>query len=268
MDMETKTSFHQQVETCEQSCTWSAAKNAYAQQQQQTASAGDDLIEQFLPMVHKIVQRAVTYVKPPLSREDLVSAGIVGLLKAARDYDASHEAEFQTYAYIRIRGAVLDELKAHSFIPAAVNKQIREAVKLRIDLTERRGVAPTDEELADKLQITVDKLYQIFQNARTKHFLSFDRSDDDESFSEFIANDTPDPSHKIEKAELVEQLTKAISELDQRQRQIIVLYYQQELTMKQIAEVFQLTEPRVSQLHAKALFTLSVRLKQYKYDRE
>jgi len=198
----------------------------------------------------------------------LVSAGIVGLLKAARDYDTSHDAEFQTYAYIRIRGAVLDELKSHSFIPAAVNKQIREAVKMRIDLTEQRGAAPTDEELADKLQITVDKLYQVFHNARAKHFLSFDRSGEEDSLTQFAANDTPDPSQNIEKAELIEQLTKAIGQLDERQRQIIVLYYQQELTMKQIAEVFELTEPRVSQLHAKAIFTLSVKLKQWKYDRE
>ena len=266
MDSESRTIFREDLSQGEQSCLRTAAVNAYTQQS--PPSAGDDLVAQFLPMVHKIVQRVVIYIKPPLSREDLVSAGIVGLLKAARDYDASHEAEFQTYAYIRIRGAVLDELKAHSFIPASINKQIREAVKLRIDLTEQRGVAPTDEELADKLQITVDKLYQIFHNARAKHFLSFERSGEDESLSEFIANDTPEPSQKIEKAELIDQLTKAIQQLEERQRQIIVLYYQQELTMKQIAEVFGLTEPRVSQLHAKAIFTLSIKLKQWKYDRE
>lgn len=266
MDVEADTTFPEQVTCSEQTGLKTAARNAYGRQKDQ--SAENNLVQQFLPMVHKIVQRAVTYIRPPLSREDLVSAGMVGLLKAARDYDASRETEFQTYAYIRIRGAVLDELKAHSFMPTAVNKQIREAVKLRIDLTEKRGIAPTDDELAQKLHITVEKLYRIFHNARTKYFLSFDGSQEDVSAAGLIADDTPEPSQRIEKTELIEQLTEAISQLDERQRQIIVLYYQQELTMKQIAEVFGLTEPRVSQLHAKAIFSLSVKLKQWKYDRE
>lgn len=266
MDVDTKTIFQDQA-ACEQVGLKAAARNAYREQKEHVS--GDDLILQFLPMVHKIVQRAVTYLRPPLSREDLVSAGTVGLLKAARDYDPSYEAGFQTYAYIRIRGAVLDELKAHSFMPVNVNKQIREATKLRIDLMEQRGVAPTDDELAQKLQITIDKLYQIFNNARAKHFVSFDRSFEDESLSQFlVADDVPEPSQSIEQTELVEQLTDAIQQLDERLRRIIVLYYQQGLTMKQIAEVFSLTEPRVSQLHAKALFNLSVKLKQWKYDRE
>lgn len=266
--METEPTSLSQMASCEQTCLKAAARSAYGEHKER--ATGDDLITQFLPMVHKIVQRAVTYLRPPLSREDLVSAGTVGLLKAARDYDPSHEAEFQTYAYIRIRGAVLDELKSLSFIPANVNKQIREAAKLRTDLTEQRGVAPTDEELAGKLQITVDKLYRIFENARAKHFTSLDSSSEDASGSgsSFLADDSCRPSHSMERAELVDHLAAAIGGLGERERQIIVLYYQQELTMKQIAEVFGLTEPRVSQLHAKALFSLSVKLNPWKYDRE
>jgi RNA polymerase sigma factor for flagellar operon FliA len=262
MDGETKT-----LDPAEAVCLKAAARNAYGEQK--APLCGDDLVAEFLPMVHKIVQRAVTYLRAPLSREDLVSAGLVGLLKAARDYDPSHEAEFQTYAYIRIRGAVLDELKADAFMPAAVNKQIREATKLRIDLMEKRGTAPSDEELAGKLQITVDKLYQLFNNARASHFLSFDQSYEDEPLSNYLtAENSPDPSQHLQQGELVEQLAEAIAQLDERQRQIVVLYYQQELTMKQIAEVFGLTEPRVSQLHAKAIFSLSVKLKSWRYERE
>lgn len=253
---------------CPQAGLKAAARNAYSEHK--APPVGDDLITQFLPMVHKIVQRAVTYLRPPLSREDLVSAGTVGLLKAARDYDPSREAEFQTYAYIRIRGAVLDELKSLSFVPAAVNKQIRQAAKLRKDLLEERGTAPTDEELAQRLEITVDKLYRIFENARVKNFTSIDSSSEDADWpcSSFLADDSCRPSHAMEKTELVDQLAAAIQNLSERERQVIILYYQQELTMKQIAEVFGLTEPRVSQLHAKALFDLSVKLKQCKYDRE
>ena len=268
MDLETNIMSQEDITQCEQTCLQAAAKNAYSQQKEQSIS--DDLVTQFLPMVHKIVQRTVAYLRPPLSREDLVSAGMIGLLKAARDYDSSYEAEFQTYAYIRIRGAVLDELKSQSFLPTHINKQIREASKLRVELMEQRGVAPTDEELAQKLEVTVDKLYQIFENARAKHFVSIDSSFEDGSLSgySFLADDSCEPSQRMEKSELVGQLAKAIQQLSKREQQIIVLYYQQELTMKQIAEILSLTEPRVSQLHAKALFSLSVKLNRWKYDRE
>ncbi len=266
--MNTETTERELTAICPQNGLKAAARSAYSEHKAQPV--GDDLITRFLPMVHKIVQRAVTYLRPPLSREDLVSAGTVGLLKAARDYDPSQGAEFQTYAYIRIRGAVLDELKSLSFVPDAVNKQIRQAAKLRKDILEERGVAPTDEELAQRLDITVDKLYQLFENARAKNFISIDSSSEDAALpgSSFLADDSCQPSHAIEQTERVDLLAAAIQSLSERQRQIIILYYQQELTMKQIAEVFGLTEPRVSQLHAKALFSLSVKLKSCKYDRE
>ncbi len=99
-------------------------------------SVSDEEIIHLLPMVHKIARRAVSYLKPPLSFEDLVSAGTVGLMKAARDFDASRPAEFRTYAYIRIKGAVLDELRRASLLPAAVNRQIRTAQELSRRITE------------------------------------------------------------------------------------------------------------------------------------
>ena len=103
---------------------------------------GDDEILQLLPMVRKIARRAVSYLKPPLSFEDLVSAGTVGLLKAARDFDASHQAEFKTYAYIRIKGAVLDELRRASLLPSGVNRQIRTARELSRQIAEQTGSPP------------------------------------------------------------------------------------------------------------------------------
>jgi len=222
-----------------------------------------DIIVQFLPMVHKIVQRVVTYIKPPLSYDDLVSAGTVGLIKASRDYDSSLQAEFKTYAYIRIRGAVLDELRNFSLLSPNAEKQIKEAAQTSLEMTNETGQAPSDEELAEKLNISVDKLYQTYENARTKNFISIDSMSDTFASlgASLIASDQESPSDQLEQSELVEKLTEAISELNERQRQIIILYYHKELTMKQIAEVFHITEPRVSQLHASALFNLSVKMR-------
>lgn len=241
-----------------------AARRAYAAQQKETID--NQQIAEMLPLVHKVVQRVVTYIKPPLSYEDLVSAGTVGLVRAARDYDPSHQAGFKTYAYIRIRGAILDELRRWSFVPANVDKQIRQTIQAGTEITEQTGLTPTDEQLAEKLQVTVDKLYEIFESARAKHFVSIDNSPDDgPAIGESIAAiGIATPHEQVEKAELIDKLTEAITQLDQRQRQIVVLYYQQQMTMKQIAEVFRITEPRVSQLHASALFNLSLKLRQWK----
>jgi len=240
-----------------------AAKHVYDNQKK--GEIDNEQIAQFLPMVHKIVQRVVTYVKPPLSYEDLVSAGAAGLVKAASNYDPSHRAEFKTYAYIRIRGAILDELRNFSLLPANVNKEIREVTQLSVEIVNKTGMTPTDEELAEELDIPVDKLHRTFEHARVKHFISIDNSGDNSSplGASLTATDTPAPDAQAEKAELVDHLSEAIASLNDRQRKIIILYYQQELTMKQIAEVFDITEPRVSQLHARALFNLSVKLRQW-----
>ena len=248
-----------------------AARRAYAAQQKETID--NQQIAEMLPLVHKVVQRVVTYIKPPLSYEDLVSAGTVGLVRAARDYDSSHQAGFKTYAYIRIRGAVLDELRGWSFVPANVDKQIRLTIQASMEITEQTGLTPTDVQLAEKLQVTTDKLHEIFESARVKHFVSIDHQggkghdspEDAPAIGESIAaTGIGTPHEQVEKAELVGKLAEAITQLDQRQRQIVVLYYQQQLTMKQIAEVFGITEPRVSQLHASALFNLSLKLRQWK----
>jgi len=240
------------------------AQRTYSNEKRQ--SLKDEQIAQFLPMVRKIAQRVVTYLKPPLSYEDLVSAGIVGLVKAARDYDSSHQAKFKTYAYIRVRGAILDELRDWSFVPANVDRQIRKTLQLSLEITKQTGSAPTDAELAKKLEITVDKLYETFESARAKHFVSIDssRGDCPAIGSSLAAANTTTPDKQLEQTELIDKLTEAIQQLNERQRQIIILYYQQQLTMKQIAAVFKITEPRVSQLHASALFNLFVKLRQWK----
>lgn len=216
-------------------------------------------ILQYLPLVHRIVSGIVTYLHPPLSREDLISAGTIGLVKAARDYDPSKDTEFKTYAYIRVRGAVIDELRQWSFTPPAVTRQFDQAQDISNRYIEEIGRPPTDEELADKLQMPVEKLYAMFENIRARHFLSIHGLDDDSPAlgASLAAENTEDPSDRLQKEELSEQLAQAISNLPARQRRIIVLYYHKELTMKQIAEVLQVTESRISQLHAAALFSLS-----------
>jgi RNA polymerase sigma factor for flagellar operon FliA len=239
------------------------ALKAYSSCQKQ--SREDDLIVRYLPLVYRIVGKVVSYLRPPLSREDLISAGMVGLVKAARDYDASRDAEFKTYAYIRIRGAVIDEMRSWSFTPPNVRRQFEQAQDVSRRVLEKDGFLPSDEELAGKLGIGLDKMYRMFETARAKHFISLSGMDDDSLMlgQTLSGGDSHRPEQSMEREELIENLTAAIGKLSEKHRQVIVLYYNKELTMKQVAEVLEVTESRVSQLHAGALFRLSVLLKDW-----
>jgi len=244
-----------------------AALRAYSVQKRSVrGQIENEQITELLPMVHNIARRVVIYLKPPLSFEDMVSAGTVGLVRAARDFDPSHQVEFKTYAYIRIKGAILDELRGWSFMPDNLRKRISMAHQLSRKIIEQTGIAPADTELAEKLGITLEELYETFENARAQHFISLDGFGEDAPvLSNLLASAHPDaPEEKIEREELIDKLTGAIRQLSERQRQVILLYYHQQLTMKQTAEILDITESRVSQLHASALFNLSIKLRQWK----
>jgi RNA polymerase sigma factor for flagellar operon FliA len=241
----------------------SVALRTYSNTQKNSQS--DVRITELLPMVSHIARKVTTYLKPPLSFEDMVSAGMVGLVKAARDYDEKYNTEFKTYAYIRIKGAILDELRSWSFVPENAGKQIKTAIKASKQITSQTGLPPTDDMLAKKLGISTKKLYQIFDNARVRNFVSIDNTSDSQgsevSLKNILTTSKPNsPSQQLEKTELLNGLTAAIQQLTDRQRKVIILYYQQQLTMKQVAEVLEITESRVSQLHSSALFYLSSKL--------
>jgi RNA polymerase sigma factor for flagellar operon FliA len=227
------------------------------------------LILDFLPLVHKIVQNIAGFVNNSgLSYDDLVSAGTMGLVKAARDFDSSHDATFKTYAYIRIRGAVIDELRSWTFTPTNVAKNIEQVDVVIRQSIEQTGSAPSDEELAARLDLPIDKLYRLFEQARSQHFLSIHSlTDSGPALSDCLAGSSEDPSSHIEKTELVELLTAAIQALPKSQRHVIVLYYQRDMTMKEIAAVLDVTESRVSQLHSGALVRLSAHLRHLKDER-
>ena len=205
------------------------ALRAYTDQKETSTFEEDNSnIVDYLPMVNKIVRKVITYLKPPLSFEDMVSAGVVGLVRADRDFDPSQGAEFKTYAYIRIKGAILDELRGWSFMPDNLRKRINMAHQLSRKITEQTGTAPTDTELAEKLGITLEELYETFENARAQYFISLDGfGEDSPVLSNLLASSySIAPEEKIEREELVDKLTEAIRELSEKQRQVILLYYQ------------------------------------------
>lgn len=227
---------------------------------------GDDEIMQFLPMVNSIARKATSYLRSPLSFEDLVSAGTIGLVKAARDFDPSHGAKFKTYAYIRIKGAILDELRNASILPSNLNRQVRAAMDLHQRISKERGVPPSDQELAAGLGISTDELYSLYESSRASKFVSLDAAEPEGATlaGTLCSAQAVGPDEQLQQAELIEEMSAAIAQLDEKRRQIIVLYYQHHFTMKQIAETLDITESRISQLHASAIFNLSAKLRNWK----
>ena len=238
------------------------AQEAYAQQARLARQNG--WIVEYLPLVRHVVQKVAANLGPGrVDEEDLISAGTVGLVRAARAYDPAKHAEFKTYAYIRIRGAVLDELRGLSFVPASTWRHLKRIRDCHQAFVEAEGRVPSDEELAARSGLALDRYYETLEKGRRRHFLSIHGlSDDEPAFGALVpADGTPAPDAEAERRELVAQLTRAIQELPQRDRQVILLYYERDLTMKEAAGVLEVTEARVSQMHASALFKLSVKMR-------
>jgi RNA polymerase sigma factor FliA len=237
------------------------AQAAYATQSRE--SVEERMILQHLPLVKHIVRRIADPLQGSVDQDDLISAGTLALVKAARAFDPSRDATFKTYAYIRVRGAVLDELRGRSFVPSTVFAQLRRIEAAHHKLSGGTGIPPADKDLAAEVGISLEKLYRTLQEARKSHFLSIHGlTEDDPVLAPLVpAHEGPSPQDAASNHEMAHRLGQAIRELAQRDRQILLLYYERELTMKEIAKVLGITESRVSQLHAGALFKLSMKLR-------
>jgi RNA polymerase sigma factor for flagellar operon FliA len=236
------------------------ASQAYARQSREQLE--EKWILEHLPLVRHVVQKVAAQVARRDDQEDLVSAGTLGLVKAARAYDPSRDAEFKTYAYIRIRGAVLDELRGRSFAPARVHRQIQQVRRAYQQYVAVHKRPPEDLELAQEAGLNPDQLYQVLEEARRRHFLSIHGLAEDGGHDAYLPVDrSPSPQAQAERREVLQQLVVALKELSQRDRMVLLLYYERDLTMKETAAVLGVTESRVSQMHAAALFKLSMRLK-------
>lgn len=238
-----------------------AASKAYAAQSRQAVE--EKLILDHLPLVRHVLQKVMAHLPRRAEQDDLLSAGTLGLVKAARNFDPTRDVEFKTYAYIRIRGEILDELRSKAVVSPAVHNSIRKVKDAWWRFQADHGYAPGNEELAAKLGMTEKELCKIFEEARTQRFLSIHGLTEDGPALEGIlpADKTPSPGAQLEQSELAGQLAKAIESLPEKERLVVLLYYERDLTMREAAEVLSLTESRVSQLHASALFKLTMQMR-------
>jgi RNA polymerase sigma factor for flagellar operon FliA len=225
----------------------------------------EQIIKEFLPFIKYTAHRLAWRLPPQLAVEDLISAGVMGLLDALQRYNKGR-VKLNTFVQFRIKGAMLDELRAHSWIPRSMKKKIDSIKNAHLILEKELGRLPEDEEVARSLGILLDEYYRILQISNSQVTLRFeDFSEKYEESGLDVTECIPDPNAKsplevFEDNNKREVLAVLINELPEKEKIILSLYYWDEMTMKEIAKVLKLTEGRVCQLHSQALIRLKARL--------
>jgi RNA polymerase sigma factor for flagellar operon FliA len=228
--------------------------------------AGDsnDLVTKHAPLVKRIAYHLMSRLPPSVQADDLIQAGMIGLLEASRNYDASQGASFETYAGIRIRGAMLDEIRKNDWAPRSVHRKARKVAEAVRQIEHQKGRDARDNEVATALGMSLDEYHQMLQDASGYLVLSFDdMGNDDESLASQISDNAPGPFEGLQKEDFKKNLAESIAGLPERERLVMTLYYDEELNLREIGAVLGVSESRVSQIHSQALLRLQARLGQW-----
>jgi len=227
----------------------------------------DRLILTYAPLVKFVAGRLGSSLPSHVDEQDLVSYGLLGLIGAIERYDPDREIKFETYAIARIKGAIIDELRSLDWVPRSVRARAREIERAIVELERTLMRAPTDEEIATKVGISVDELEKSLSAISRSSMAALDElwtpqgsSDQVALIDTIVDTNGPDPEFSLEQTELNDALAESISRLPEREKLVVTLYYYEELTLREIGEVLGVTESRVSQLHTKAVLRLKARL--------
>lgn len=223
------------------------------------------LIMEYAPLVKYIANRIAMRLPPHIEVNDLINAGVIGLIDAIEKFDPGKEVKFKTYAEIRIKGAILDELRSMDWIPRSIRKVINKLVNAYHELEQQLGRPAKDEEIAELLGLQMEEFYRLLKHSAGAPLISLDVMVDHDDKRRDILSCLVDPKSTdafgvLGLNELKDSIAGAIDDLPEKEKQVVALYYYDELTMKEIGEVLDLTESRVSQIHTKAILRLRVRV--------
>jgi RNA polymerase sigma factor for flagellar operon FliA len=225
-------------------------------------SEKDDLVSKHAALVKRIAYHLMSRLPPSVQADDLIQAGMIGLLEAARNYDASQGASFETYAGIRIRGAMLDEIRRTDWTPRSVHRKARQVAEAVRAIENEHGRDARDVEVAERLGIGLDEYHRILQDATGCRVFSIDDSGINGDDSPQPVADEPlnQPFDNLQSADFKSALAEAISGLPERERLVMAMYYDEELNLREIGEVLGVSESRVCQIHGQALIRLRARM--------
>lgn len=225
------------------------------------AESQEDLVTRHAPLVKRIAYHLLARLPDTVQADDLIQSGMIGLLEAVRNFEQGRGASFETYAGIRIRGAMLDEVRRNDWTPRSVHRRSREIAEAIRQIEAREGRDAQDVEIAELLGVEMDEYYHMLQDASVSRVLSFEEMGyDGRGVDEFLSSSEPEPGDEILRAERSAGLAAAVEQLPERERMVMSLYYGDELNLKEIGRVLGVTESRVCQIHSQALVRIRARM--------
>ena len=245
-----------------------AIKQQAAEEIEITTENREEVIKRYSPMIKYVANRIAMRLPPHIEVDDLISVGVLGLMDAISKYDSSRGAKFKTYAEFRVRGAILDELRAMDWVPRSIRQKASNVDKVVQTLQAKLSRSPEDEEVAEEMGISLNQFHDTLNETKSIPVFSLEDlgiakdSGEQQSLLDCLAGKADaDPQTQIRLIELKEIIAKAIDALPEKERLMVSLYYYEELTMKEIGAVLDITESRVSQIHSKAVYRLRTKLK-------
>lgn len=225
----------------------------------------DELVVRHAPLVKRIAYHLMSRLPPSVQADDLIQSGMIGLLEASRNYEASQGASFETYAGIRIRGAMLDEIRKADWAPRSLHRKVRQVAEAIREIECSEGRDARDLEVAEKLGISLDDYHQILQAASGHKVFSMEELvAGSESVTESLCDRIAGPHDELELDEFKKGLARAIASLPEREQLVMSLYYDEELNLREIGEVLNVSESRVCQIHSQAILRLKARMTDWK----
>jgi RNA polymerase sigma factor FliA len=224
-----------------------------------------DVLTRYAPLVRRLGLQLVAKMPASVDLDDLIQAGMIGLLDAASRYKEDQGAQFETYASQRIRGAMLDELRANDWLPRSMRKTSREVESAVHKVEQHLGRSASETEIAEYLNMPLDEYQAMLQDlhgSQLIYYEDFDRSADDEPFLDRYCVDRSDPLSALMDGSLRSALVDAIDKLPDREKLLMSLYYERGLNLREIGAVMEVSESRVCQLHSQAVARLRAKLRE------
>ncbi|RPE80847.1 RNA polymerase sigma factor FliA [Vulcaniibacterium tengchongense] len=237
--------------------------NALATAQYRATQNGSatDIVERHGELVRRIAHHLAARLPASVEIDDLIQAGMLGLIDAARNFQADQGAAFETYASIRIRGAMIDEIRRGDWVPRSVHRRYRDVVAATREVEQRTGRAATAQEVAGALDVSLDEYHRMLEDAARGQLISLEAHiDEHEGEPRLAAHSTATPARAFEQGAFRAALAEAIAGLPERERLVLSLYYEQELNLREIGAVLSVSESRVCQIHGQAMLRLRARL--------
>ena len=229
--------------------------DVYSQYQQ------ENMVDEHASMVKRIAYHLKSRLPAHIQVDDLIQAGMIGLLEAAKNYDARQGASFETYASIRIRGAMLDEMRKNDWAPRSVHRNSRRVAEVIRQIENEKGRDARDSEIAEALNIELDEYNRILQDSSGHKLLSFEEFGmGNESILDTIPNPQTGVLDSLQKEDMKVLVANAIAGLPERERLVMALYYDEELNLREIGAIIGVSESRISQIHSQAVIRLQTRL--------